>query len=118
MINTQRIEVLPTPTGRSKNEKADFDTIRTEDNKIYATLENGFIKQFSIYPNDYVRIYFDNEIVEGYYVKYNTNDSSLKLIKHSDTSKNDNDLISKVAKTATLIERYDIAILGDNYRWL
>ena len=118
MINAQKIEVLPTPTGRSKNEKADFDTIRTEDDKIYATLENGFIKQFSIYPNDYVRIYFDNEIVEGYYVKYNTNNGSLKLIKHSETSKNDNDLISKAAKTATLIERYDISILGDNYRWL
>lgn len=118
LINAQKIEVLPTPTGRSKNEKADFDTIRTEDDKIYATLENGFIKQFSIYPNDYVRIYFGNEIVEGYYVKYNTNDGSLKLIKHSETSKNDNNLISKSAKTATLIERYDISALGDNYRWL
>jgi CRISPR-associated protein, csn1 family len=118
LINTQKIEVLPTPTGRSKKEKADFDTIRTDDGEIYATLKNGFIKQFSIYPNDYVRIYFGNEIVEGYYVKYNTNDGSLKLIKHSETSKNDNDLISKSAKTATLIKRYDISVLGDNYRWL
>ena len=109
-------EILPTPNGRSANEKADFDAIREADDKVYATTGNGFEKQFSIYPNDYVRIYMKNKIVEGYYVKYGISNGNLSLLPHSQSNKDT--FINSAPKSATEIQRFDISTLGDNYRWL
>lgn len=111
-------EILPTPNGRSANEKADFDTIREADGKIYATIENGFEKQFSVYPNGYVRIYMKNKIVEGYYVKYDIVNAVVQLITHDTPGKDKSKLIKVSARSATEIQCFDISILGDNYRWL
>ncbi len=116
LVRAKKIEVLPTPNGRSAEEKADFNKIRETDGKIYATTENGFEKQFSIYPNDYVRIYMNNKVVEGYYVKYNINGGRVQVISHSETNKEN--LVALSPKTASDIKRYDISILGDNYKWL
>lgn len=116
LVEAKKIEILPTPNGRSANEKADFDAIREADGKIYATAENGFEKQFSIYPNDYVRIYMKNKIVEGYYVKYGVANGQMSLVPHTASDKDS--LVVIVAKSATEIQRFDISILGDNYRWV
>lgn len=116
LINANQVEILPTPNGRSADEKASFEAIRDKDGKIYATDENGFEKQFSIYPNDYVRIYMSNKIAEGYYVKYGINGGSLYFIPHSQASK---DTLLKISpRAATDIQRLDISILGSNYQWI
>ena len=116
LIHAKKVEILPTPNGRSADEKADFDKIREADGKIYATEENGFKRQFSIYPNDYVRIFMKNKIIEGYYVKFAISTGQLSLVEHSSAGKDN--LIITVAKTASEIQRYDITILGDNYKWV
>lgn len=118
LIHAKKVEILPTPNGRSAEEKADFNAIREVDGKIFATEENGFQKQFSIYPNDYVRVYMKNKVVEGYYLKYGIAGGTLNLIPHSQVSKGDLDLLHISPKTASVIERYDISILGDNYKWM
>lgn len=116
LVNAGKVEILPTPNGRSADEKASFDAIRDTDGKIYATAENGFEKQFSIYPNDYVRIYMSNRIVEGYYAKYGISDGSLNFIPHSQASKDK--LIKISPRAATDIQRLDISVLGGNYKWI
>ena len=118
LLNAKKVEILPTPNGRSAAEKADFNKIRDENGKIFATEENGFVKQFSLYPNDYVRIYAGNRIVEGYYVKYGITDGTLNLMNHDQTSKDNLSLKHIGRGTITFIERYDISVLGDNYRWI
>jgi CRISPR-associated protein, SAG0894 len=65
LLNAKKVEILPTPNGRSAAEKADFNKIRDENGKIFATEENGFVKQFSLYPNDYVRIYAKKQDCRG-----------------------------------------------------
>lgn len=116
LLNAKKVEILPTPNGRSAAEKADFNKIRDENGKIFATEENGFVKQFSLYPNDYARIYAENKIVEGYYVGYDIDSSRISLIGHDKADKKSTDRIS--GGMITLIERYDISVLGDNYRWI
>lgn len=111
-----RPEILPSPNGRSADEKANFDAIREANGKVYATAENGFEKQFSIYPNDYVRIYMSNQIIEGYYVKYNINSGQVSLISHSQADKEN--LLQTSPRVATDIQRFDISILGDNFKWI
>ena len=109
-------EILPTPNGRSTDEKSNIDAIREADGKIYATAGNGFEKQFSIYPNDYVRIYMSNKIIEGYYVKYGIGNGNLSLLPHSQASKDI--FLNSAPKSASSIERFDISVLGDNYKWI
>lgn len=116
MVNSDKFEILPTPNGRSAKEKESFDKIRESDGRIYATEKNGFIKQFSVYPNDYLRIYMKNKIVEGYYVKYDISTGSMSLVNHNESGKDN--LLHASAKAATTIERMDTSILGDNYKWI
>lgn len=116
LINANKVEVLPTPNGRSTEEKANFNEIREADGKIYATKENGFEKQFSVYPNDYMRIYMGNKVVEGYYVKYGISTGQISLLPHSASDKEV--LETVVARTANDIHRLDISVLGDNYKWI
>ena len=86
--------------------------------KGFTDVDETFTKVYSLYPNDYVRCYFGNEIKEGYYVKYGINNGAMQVIAHSTASKDKDHLIQISPRSANLIERYDIAILGDNYRWL
>ncbi|QCT39720.1 type II CRISPR RNA-guided endonuclease Cas9 [Candidatus Saccharibacteria bacterium oral taxon 955] len=86
--------------------------------KGFTDVDETFTKVCSLYPNDYVRCYFGNEIKEGYYVKYGINNGAMQVIAHSTASKDKDHLIQISPRSANLIERYDIAILGDNYRWL
>lgn len=86
--------------------------------KGFTDVDETFIKICSLYPNDYVRIYLKNKILEGYYSGYDISVGTVILYPHFTPSK-DIKVANRVsARSATLIERYDIAILGDNYRWL
>ena len=86
--------------------------------KGFTDVDEAFIKICSLYPNDYVRCYFGNKIKEGYYVKYNISNGDLQVISHQSASKGADELLHVSPRSATLIERYDISVLGDNYRWL
>ena len=86
--------------------------------KGFTDIDKTFTKVCSLYPNDYVRIYLKNEIREGYYVKYNVANGAMQLLPNYATGKNQNTFVQVYGKNAQAIERYDIAILGDNYRWL
>ena len=86
--------------------------------KGFTDVDETFTKVCSLYPNDYVRIYLKNKILEGYYSGYDISVGTVILYPHFTPSK-DIKVANRVsARSATLIERYDIAILGDNYRWL
>ena len=86
--------------------------------KGFTDVDETFNKVCSLYPNDYVRCYFGNEIKEGYYVSFNINNGAMQVMSHSAVNKSNDSLIQISPRSANLIERYDIAILGDNYRWL
>ena len=108
-------EILPTPNGKSKLEKADFNQLRTKDGKIFATKENGFELVMSVFPNDYIRLVYENKTIEGYYVKYGISAGTLSLISHNSTSKNDLDMIHCSVGQAVAIYKLNISVLGDNY---
>ena len=86
--------------------------------KGFTDVDETFNKVCSLYPNDYVRCYFGNKIKEGYYVKYNISNGDLQVISHQSASKGADELLHVSPRSATLIERYDVSVLGDNYRWL
>ena len=86
--------------------------------KGFTDIDKTFTKVCSLYPNDYVRCYFGNEIKEGYYVKYGSASGQMILLSHESASKDNDTYLTCSARSATLIKRYDISILGDNYRWL
>lgn len=86
--------------------------------KGFTDVDETFAKVCSLYPNDYVRIYLKNKILEGYYSGYDVSGGTVVLHPHFTPSK-DIKVANRVsARSATLIERYDISVLGDNYRWL
>ena len=86
--------------------------------KGFTDVDETFTKICSLYPNDYVRIYLKNKILEGYYSGYDISVGTMILYPHFTPSK-DIKVANRVsARSATLIERYDISILSDNYRWL
>ena len=86
--------------------------------KGFTDVDETFNKVCSLYPNDYVRCYFGNKIKEGYYVKYGSASGQTILLSHESASKDNDTYLTCSARSATLIERYDISVLGDNYRWL
>ncbi|MBB1564407.1 type II CRISPR RNA-guided endonuclease Cas9 [Candidatus Saccharibacteria bacterium] len=86
--------------------------------KGFTDVDETFTKVCSLYPNDYVRIYLKNEIREGYYVKYNVANGAMQLLPNYATGKNQNTFVQVYGKNAQAIERYDVSVLGDNYRWL
>lgn len=109
-------------------------------------IDDSFSFVCSLFPNDYVRCHFptndtksmeivnedgtkvtkkglrrkigDNDYVdEGYYVKYAISGGNMTFIKHSTSSKDTSELIAVSGRPAFRIERLDINVLGDNYRW-
>ena len=86
--------------------------------KGFTDIDETFTKVCSLYPNDYVRCYFGNKVMEGYYVKWNISSGVMSIISHYSPGKSKDKLREISPRSATLIERYDISVLGDNYRWL
>ena len=85
--------------------------------KGFTDIDETFTKVCSLYPNDYVRCYFGNKVMEGYYVKWNISSGVMSIISHYSSGKSNDKLREISPRSATLIERYDISVLGDNYKW-
>lgn len=92
-------KILPTPKG-------------------FTDIDETFTKVCSLYPNDYVRIYFANKVIEGYYSGYDASGGTIVSYPHAVASKGMKVANRTSARSAALIERFDISVLGDNYRWL
>lgn len=116
-LGKKAIPILPTPTGRSSKEKADFAKLRSSDGLILATQENGFELVAQVFPNDYIKITYEDRTVEGYYTKYGVTGGTISLMGHSQVSKNDMDLLHCSVGTALSVEVYNISVLGDNYKF-
>lgn len=86
--------------------------------KGFTDVDETLTKICSLYPNDYVRCYFGNNIEEGYYVTYDSGSGRITVINAASPNKEGINRHRISPRSATLIERYDISILGDNYRWL
>lgn len=82
--------------------------------KGFTDVDDTFTKVTSLFPNDYVRVYFGNKITEGYYVKYGSASGQVVLISHLSAGKDDKQLLTCSARSAVSIERYDVSILADN----
>ena len=78
-------------------------------------VDDSFSFVCSLFPNDYVKITLGGEVKEGYYVMYGIAVGQMVLLKHSAPDKSEAKSISP--RSASLIERLDINVLGDNYKW-
>lgn len=116
-LNKEEIPILPTPTGRSTEEKAELNKLRNMSGLIMATSKNGFELVTQVFPNDYIKIIYADRIVEGYYVKYGVAGGTLSLISHNQASKGDTDLIHCSLGAADNIDVQTISVLGDNYKF-
>lgn len=92
-------KILPTPKG-------------------FTDVDETFTKVCSLYPNDYVKCYFGDNVEEGYYVTYDSGSGRITVMDAASPNKEGINRHRISPRSATLIERYDISILGDNYRWL
>ena len=86
--------------------------------KGFTDVDETFTKVCSLYPNDYVRCYFGNKMEEGYYTAYDSASGRITVIDHYAASKEGINRRRISARSAVSIERLDISVLGDNYRWV
>lgn len=86
--------------------------------KGFTDVDETFTKVCSLYPSDYVKCYFGDNVEEGYYVTYDSGSGRITVMDAASPNKEGINRHRISPRSATLIERYDIAILGDNYRWL
>lgn len=87
--------------------------------KGFTDVDETFTKVCSLYPNDYVMCKFsENRVEEGYYVMYGIAVGQMVLLPHEVSDKDQKTMRSISPRSAASIERYDISVLGDNYRWL
>lgn len=82
--------------------------------KGFTDVDGTFTKVTTLFPNDYVRVFFSNRIEEGYYVMYGVTVGQMVLIPHHSADKSQRSLRSISPRSAVSIERHDISILGDN----
>lgn len=80
----------------------------------FTDVDETFTKVATLYPNDYVRIHFGDKIEEGYYVKYGTASGQISIIAHAAPGKDNEQLNLVSARSAEIIERFDIPVLGDS----
>ena len=83
-------------------------------------IDDSFEKVCELFPNDYVKVTYtekDNiqKIEEGYYISYDIQSCRISIKPHFSPG---NNLSYRVApRSAASIQRLDINVLGDNYRW-
>lgn len=109
------IPILPTPTGKSKEEKEEYNTLRNDKGDVLATKQNGFELVCQVFPNDYLKITYGDSIVEGYYVKYDIGVGTVSLVTHNQAQKDT--YIRRPLGSATEAKVLPISILGDNYEF-
>lgn len=84
--------------------------------KGFTDVDDSFTKVTSLFPNDYVRIYFSSSISEGYYRAYDVAAGPMSLLPQS--ASDAKSTIRYSARSAISIEKMDISVLGDNYKWI
>jgi CRISPR-associated endonuclease Csn1 len=77
--------------------------------KGFSDVDETFTKVASLYPNDYVRIHFENKTEEG----YNVSSGVMSTINHAAPGKDRASLKETSPRSAVSIERHDIPILGN-----
>lgn len=81
----------------------------------YNFADNTFTKLCSVYPNDYLIMKKGNEILQGYYIKYNVNNSAIAYT--SNIKEGRSDFVNATGRALSELYRLDISVLGDNYPW-
>ena len=83
-------------------------------------VDDSFDKVCELFPNDYMRLeYIDKngckKLEQGYYMAYDISGCKIWLKPHLSSG---NAMSYRVApRSATTIQRLDINVLGDNYKW-
>lgn len=114
-LNKKEIPILPTPTGRSAEEKSEFNKLCDANGLIMASPLNGFELTTQVYPNDYIKITYPDKVVEGYYVKYGVATGQITILAHNQPDK---DHTSTCALgSAAVVELIPISVLGDSYKF-
>lgn len=114
MLGKENIPILPSPKGSSKIEKAEYESLKSEDGLIYASKKNGFEFVNSIYPNDYVRFVYKDKVTEGYYCKYGITSGQINLLPHNQASKDS--YVSCSVGGIIDVNVMNVSVLGDNYK--
>lgn len=81
----------------------------------YNFADNTFTKLCSVYPNDYLIMKKGDEILQGYYIKYNVNNSAISYT--SNIKEGRSDFVNATGRALSELYRLDISVLGDNYPW-
>ena len=81
----------------------------------YNFADNTFTKLCSVYPNDYLIMKKGDAILQGYYIKYNVNNSAISYT--SNIKEGRSDFVNATGRALSELYRLDISVLGDNYPW-
>ena len=81
----------------------------------YDFVNETFKKLFSLYPNDYLIMKKGDEILQGYYIKFDTDSARISYVSNLLAENSVSDRVS--GRLLTEIYRLDISVLGDNYPW-
>ena len=81
----------------------------------YDFIDNTFAKLCSVYPNDYLIMKKGDEILQGYYIKYNVNNSAIAYT--SNVKEGRSDFVTATGRALSELYCLDISVLGDNYHW-
>ena len=81
----------------------------------YDFVDETFIKLCSVYPNDYLIMKKGDEILQGYYIKYDITNAVIAFASNLIAGNSIFDRIS--CRSLSELHRLDISVLGDNYPW-
>ena len=79
--------------------------------------EDKYEFKFSIFPNDYIKLYFKDKVVEGYYCAYDIANNNVTIIRHNASDKTTGNRLRKGLGKVQNVEFINISTLGDNYPW-
>lgn len=95
--------------------------IRKGSNRILPTtcgydfVDETFKKLFSLYPNDYLIMKKGDELLQGYYIGFDTDSARISYVSNLLSG---NSVFNRVTgRSLTELYRLDISVLGDNYPW-
>lgn len=77
-------------------------------------MDESYTFLFTLYPNDWLEIRLENEIIEGYYVGLDIGSGSIKIWRHDHDQRIG--LIRRGIKTALSLTKYHVDLLGDLHR--
>ena len=81
----------------------------------YDFVDETFKKLFSLYPNDYLIMKKGDELLQGYYIGFDTDSARISYISNLSSG---NSVFNRVSgRSLTEVYRLDISVLGDNYPW-